>query len=840
MNTFPLNSSLTHTNTLIFLLSIYLIVALTPTGAFSPIFAETSSAKNFKYPLAFQKNEKAAHSSSSSRNDSASTAATTTTRTMAFTATKSNDGGINSSSSQIEVEETPQHSGQNWKEYPKDYNEIDDDDDHSTTPSPLFDYCTTVTNSNNKNNLNDLKSNKNTSSDSFWWSNEQYLSSLERYEEFISSQDSYIAPLIQEGLETLLQAYRLYGPSNVIGSFNGGKDAVVIMELMKAAHAKYYHDLISSSSDNDKKEEGDNDDDSPLVSNIKIIRPRMIYFNDKLEFPQVYDFVRNTVKKYDLDMIAFDTHISFVKGLDILVKHNNALSSSSLSSDAIPIPMSFVLGTRKADPNASGQGLFAPSSTWMPPFMRVNPVLNWTYGHTWHFLRLFKIPYCELYDRGYTSLGNVEDTLPCPALLKVKISEKDNITNNNDGQDDDDDDNDNSSCDYWPAYMLKDWNQERAGRVKKEKKKTSSSSSSKLSSQTGDQKNEANEKNDSNKLEDDVKNLNNKTESKSDLATNSTSNLPKNDVRIIKDGTEESVSSTTTASQRSVGLLIIGDEILKGLTIDSNSHAAAMALKSNNVPLAKVSVVSDDLYEIVQEIEYLTSLVDIVITSGGVGPTHDDVTIKSVGKALNSRMTFNKDMAELLQSKMKAKDGTNEKEELTEAQIKMSTLPECSKLRYLSSDENEWPVLQCQNVFILPGVPQFFQKKIELVANYLSTELERSVQFKVVLSIDENSIVPILNRVVSSHPNVSFGSYPFVNHPEYKTVVTLEGRKVEGGSAFNSKRYLFADADSGDDKKTFEEDEIELNVKLALADLVNGMPDGSVLRVDNNNDLMFV
>ena len=681
----------------------------------------------------------------------------------------------------------------NWREFPKDY----DDNLNDKTSSYPFDYQTTL--------------------DCSSWSREQYLTSLQRYNEFISSQDSYIAPLLQEALETLVHAYRLYGPKNVIGSFNGGKDAVVIMELIKAAHAKYYHDLLA----NNEKDGGDDDDE-------RMIKPRMIYFNDKLEFPQVYDFVRTTVQNYDLEMIAFDDTISFVNGLDILVKRNVITPSSSASPNPIPMPMSFVLGTRKADPNAGGQGLFAPSSTWMPPFMRVNPILNWTYGHTWHFLRLFKIPYCVLYDMGYTSLGNVQDTLPCPALLKVKVdaTKNDDVIDEliNDENDRDGDD----SCDYWPAYMLQDWDQERAGRLKKEKKKEKKSSS-----ESSNSKDEIVSQSASNK----INVQSNKTPNVSvDTSINNASSCEPVQQSTNDDDDRASFSSVSTVSQRTVGLLIIGDEILKGCTVDSNSHSAALALKANNVPLTKVSVVSDDLDEIVQEIEYMSSNVDVIITSGGVGPTHDDVTIKSVGKALDSAMIFNKNMAELLLGKMNDED----EKELTEAQIKMSTLPECSKLRYLSNDQNEWPVLQCRNIFILPGVPQFFEKKVELVASYLSTELERSVQFKVVLSIDENSIVPILNRVVDNHPNVSFGSYPFVNHPEFKTVVTLEGRRVEGGTFRNSRRYLFVEEIETEDKKTFEDGEIDLNVKLALADLVNGMPEGSVLRVDNNNDLTFI
>ena len=81
----------------------------------------------------------------------------------------------------------------------------------------------------------------------------------------------------------------------------------------------------------------------------------------------------------------------------------------------------------------------------MPPFMRINPVLDWSYGHIWHFLRLYQLPYCGLYDLGYTSLGKVGNTDRCPSLKKAGTEDE-----------------------YWPAYMLVDWCKEREGREKKE------------------------------------------------------------------------------------------------------------------------------------------------------------------------------------------------------------------------------------------------------------------------------------------------------------------------------------------------------------------------------------
>ncbi|CAN0538644.1 unnamed protein product [Ectocarpus sp. 12 AP-2014] len=79
----------------------------------------------------------------------------------------------------------------------------------------------------------------------------------------------------------------------------------------------------------------------------------------------------------------------------------------------------------------------------MPPFMRVNPVIDWNYAQVWAFLRDFELPYCSLYDEGYTSLGNLDNTFPNPYLRKRASS---------------------AAEEYLPAYMLSDWSMERAGR----------------------------------------------------------------------------------------------------------------------------------------------------------------------------------------------------------------------------------------------------------------------------------------------------------------------------------------------------------------------------------------
>ena len=91
--------------------------------------------------------------------------------------------------------------------------------------------------------------------------------------------------------------------------------------------------------------------------------------------------------------------------------------------------------------------------------------------------------------------------------------------------------------------------------------------------------------------------------------------------------------------------VVIGDELLKGLTPDSNIIAAAKALRSNGLSLARVSIVSDDLQVIADELRRVSKEVDVVVTSGGVGPTHDDVTIKAVALALGLDMEHHQEMA---------------------------------------------------------------------------------------------------------------------------------------------------------------------------------------------------
>ena len=250
-----------------------------------------------------------------------------------------------------------------------------------------------------------------------------HTESLKLYYSLIACDDKYISGKIRSALTILEGALNTYGPQQLFSSYNGGKDAVVIMHLLRAAMAKY----------SEKKG--------------IIYRPKFVYFVIDKEFPQVLEYIGASQRSLALDLTSYDGGI--MKGLE---QHVINMKANGLKKP------SFVLGTRQGDPNSSGQEPFSPSSDWMPvSFMRVNPILDWDYGHIWHFLRSFELSYCSLYDHGYTSLGKVTDTNANPALLRNTGTGSEVFGSS--------ERNNSSSSEYWPAYFLDDWSLERAGRT---------------------------------------------------------------------------------------------------------------------------------------------------------------------------------------------------------------------------------------------------------------------------------------------------------------------------------------------------------------------------------------
>lgn len=230
----------------------------------------------------------------------------------------------------------------------------------------------------------------------------------------------------------------------------------------------------------------------------------------------------------------------------------------------------------------------------------------------------------------------------------------------------------------------------------------------------------------------------------------------------LKNNMSESISIT-----KSAGIIIIGNEILSGKVMDTNSHFLASELRLLGVNVLRISVIPDDIKTIGEEALLFSRLYDFVFTTGGIGPTHDDMTIEAISGAFGVKMILNSELAKWLNKRYGNK--------LNNAVLKMALVPEGAEL--LDNEGNNLPVIFFKNIIILPGVPQLLKKKF-----FAIKELFRCSNFfikKLFIYDDEAYIADLLTTVAAAHPNVMIGSYPIVNNPEYRVIVTVESKSEE-------------------------------------------------------------
>lgn len=212
-----------------------------------------------------------------------------------------------------------------------------------------------------------------------------------------------------------------------------------------------------------------------------------------------------------------------------------------------------------------------------------------------------------------------------------------------------------------------------------------------------------------------------------------------------------------------VAALIIGDEILSGKVRDTNAPALIEALRDLGVGLRRIAYVSDEVDEIAAEVRWCAERFDTVITSGGVGPTHDDRTVAGVALAFGVAVVRHPELVALIEGYWG--------ERCTESALRMADVPEGARL--LHTPDRLLPVVVYRNVYLLPGVPQLFTAKL----NALRTELEgeRPEIRHLFLSSDESRVAPLLARVADEFPATKIGSYPQWESEEARLWITVEG-----------------------------------------------------------------
>ncbi len=212
------------------------------------------------------------------------------------------------------------------------------------------------------------------------------------------------------------------------------------------------------------------------------------------------------------------------------------------------------------------------------------------------------------------------------------------------------------------------------------------------------------------------------------------------------------------------GILVIGNEILSGKVIDTNSPFLCRELRDLGVDVERIHVIPDVIETIAADVRSMSDAFDLVFTSGGVGPTHDDLTMDGVALAFGRPLELNVSIAERIE-RAQGKPAN-------ESQLKMALLPAGAML--VDSGDLWFPVVVVENVHIFPGIPDLLRRKFSSVR-----ERFRGVPFqlkRVYLLQRESDIAVYLNETLSEFPELLMGSYPRTGEGTHHVMVTLESR----------------------------------------------------------------
>jgi molybdenum cofactor synthesis domain-containing protein len=209
----------------------------------------------------------------------------------------------------------------------------------------------------------------------------------------------------------------------------------------------------------------------------------------------------------------------------------------------------------------------------------------------------------------------------------------------------------------------------------------------------------------------------------------------------------------TEARRWTAALLVIGDEILSGRTQDKNVAQVALWLNDEGIRLGEVRVVPDDIERIAEAVNALRANYDYLFTTGGIGPTHDDITVDAMAVAFGVPVIVHPDARKILEDYYRDRPGG-----LTEARLRMARAPEGAEL--IRNSYSGAPGIRIENVFILAGVPAIAASMLE----GLTGKLEGGrpiVSITIGAWTAESEVADLLRETEAAHPGTAIGSYPF-------------------------------------------------------------------------------
>ena len=221
----------------------------------------------------------------------------------------------------------------------------------------------------------------------------------------------------------------------------------------------------------------------------------------------------------------------------------------------------------------------------------------------------------------------------------------------------------------------------------------------------------------------------------------------------------ESTAAPTAA------IIVIGDEVLSGKVEEQNARFLVRELRALGVAVRRIEVIPDVASAIVASVQSAAAGFDHVFTTGGIGPTHDDVTIPAIAAAFGAKVVRNPELADMIRGATA--------HEFHERNLRMADVPE-GALLLRDPQASCWPVIAIRNVYILPGVPSILQRKFAMVRERFraSPFFSRAVYSRV----GEGAIADMLDRAAADFPHVAIGSYPHIEATDHKVLITLDGR----------------------------------------------------------------
>jgi len=220
------------------------------------------------------------------------------------------------------------------------------------------------------------------------------------------------------------------------------------------------------------------------------------------------------------------------------------------------------------------------------------------------------------------------------------------------------------------------------------------------------------------------------------------------------------------ARDRTAALIVIGNEILSGKVVDTNSSFLAGELRGLGVSLRRIVVIPDEIDVIADTVREVHPEYEVVFTSGGVGPTHDDVTILGIARGLGREVIRHPS----LESKLREYFGND----VNPARLKMAEVVEGTELTFEGS---LFPTMRVENIYVLPGIPELFREKFTSMRQHFAAD---PFHLRAIYTCEpESAIAVFLNRTMESFPELMLGSYPKLNDPEYRVRITLESKSRE-------------------------------------------------------------